>query len=35
MGKSYTEMILKNYGQYIKDPTDGEIFEIYVGMAKI
>ena len=35
MGGSCTEIILNNYGQHIKDPTDGEIFEIYVGMAKI
>ena len=35
MGGSYKEMILNNYGQHIKDLTDGEIFEIYVGMAKI
>ena len=35
MGRSYTEMTLNNYGQHIKGLTDREIFEIYVGMAKM
>ena len=35
MGRFCTEIILNNYGQHIKDLTDGEIFEIYVGMAEI